>query len=68
MTNEEKAKLVTEFRCSLFDDLPIKLAEVFEPYKIHYKTKASPHISVWARFSKTVRQTLGMRLKLERED
>jgi hypothetical protein len=46
MTNEEKAKLVTEFRCSLFEDLPIKLAEVFEPYKIHYKTKASPHISV----------------------
>ena len=39
MTNEEKAKLVTEFRCSLFEDLPIKLAEVFEPYKIHYKTK-----------------------------
>ena len=29
MTDEEKAELVTEFRCTLFDDLSIKLAEVF---------------------------------------
>ena len=30
MTEEEKAEVVTEFRCSLFDDLSIRLADVFE--------------------------------------
>lgn len=27
---EEQSRLVTEFRCSLFDDLPIRLCDVFE--------------------------------------
>lgn len=33
MNDEEKAKLVTEFRCSLFADLPIKLEDVFDRVK-----------------------------------
>ena len=33
MSDEEKAKLVTEFRCSLFADLPIKLEDVFDRVK-----------------------------------
>lgn len=30
MSEEEKAALVTEFRCSLFEDLPIRLEDVFD--------------------------------------
>ena len=30
MTEEELAALVTEFKCSLYDDLLIKLADIFE--------------------------------------
>jgi len=30
MTDKEKAELATEFKCSLYDDLVIKLADVFE--------------------------------------
>ena len=30
MTAEEKAELITEFKCSLYDDLIIKLEDVFE--------------------------------------
>ena len=30
MTVEERAAIPTEFRCSLFDDLTIRLEEVFE--------------------------------------
>ncbi len=33
MTEEEKAALLTEFKCSLFDDLLIKLEDVFERIK-----------------------------------
>ena len=30
LSDEERAELVTEFRCGLFDDLPIRLEEIFE--------------------------------------
>ena len=30
MTDEEKAEIITEFKCSLYDDLLIKLEDVFE--------------------------------------
>ena len=33
MTEEEKAAIVTEFKCSLYDDLIIKLEDVFERIK-----------------------------------
>lgn len=33
MTEEEKAALVTEFKCSLFEDLVIKLDDIFERIK-----------------------------------
>jgi len=33
MTDEEKAAIVTEFKCSLYDDLIIKLEDVFERIK-----------------------------------
>ena len=29
MTDEEKAELVTEFRCALFEDMVVRLADVF---------------------------------------
>lgn len=33
MTDEEKAELVTEFKCSLYDDLMFSLADIFERVK-----------------------------------
>ncbi len=33
MTEEEKAAIVKEFKCSLYDDLIIKLEDVFERVK-----------------------------------
>ena len=30
MTDEERAALVTQFKCSLFDDLTIQIADIFE--------------------------------------